>query len=130
MIKSISLILTVFLFSGCIGIGFVHDKEFKNEDNIGKSFNDINKSYSNLIFVKSENGISSYRYKTDDFDLIGIIPMVGIGIPLVIPVGYLNDDFKFKNNVCVEQISRNSGWTGFMCGMLNENGAMGCSLLK
>lgn len=132
--KNILLFCLGLLFSGCLGIGFVHQEKLVQTTCEGtslksylKSSKDFNTSFE---FVETDNNISMYKRKTSDYDLKGIIPMVGIGIPLVIPFGYNYEYFYFKDGYCFKEVVENSTWTGAMCGLLNENGKMGCDTLK
>jgi hypothetical protein len=125
----LSIIIAVF-FSGCIGIGVVHSTKYEETKNIGKTTKQIKEIYSNITFVEKKENIEYFIAKRDNFDLKGIIPMIGIGIPLVFPTGYLNTEFQFENNTLIKEYYEDTIWSGFMCGILNENGKMGCSTLK
>lgn len=129
MKKYIFFLLVSFLFSGCIGIGIVHPTSYKENYFIGKNYEEVIKNI-NLEYFSKKNNIITYKRKKDEFKYAGVVPMIGIGIPLVLPVGYVYEYYVFKNNICIDESIDSTTWNGFMCGLLNENGKMGCGILK
>lgn len=129
MIKFLFSILFIILFSGCIGIGVVHPTLYKENYFIGKSYENV-KSKIDMELLSKNNNIITYKRKKDEFKYAGVVPMIGIGIPLILPIGYVHEYYVFKNNICIEESIESTTWNGFMCGLLNENGKMGCDFLK
>ena len=128
MIKLILISSISLLFSGCIGIGFIHQKDTNVTENIGKRFESM--LYNNCS-KKNDLNNTVYICKKDSYDWKGVVPMIGVGIPIAIPVGYNKDVYYVDEyNIITKEIHKDTSWNGFMCGVLNENGDTGCSFLK
>ena len=138
MKKHVNLfILSIFtFFTGCVGGGIVYSKkttyenfsiwassskEFKYIDtstelkNPNKS--DFIKVWGEPNKIKYEKETTIWIYKTDT-SWAGIVPMIGIGIPLIIPTGtncielhfYNDEDHPFLG------VAYHTSWAGFAYG--------------
>jgi len=122
---------SIILFNGCVGIGIVHQHERDEEYYVGKTVNEIEKIFQErkLVDKYTENNKLIYEYEIEDVAYRGIVPMIIIGIPLIIPVGSNETNIEFENGVCTKAVEGYTNWSGYMCGLLNENGKMGCAPL-
>lgn len=120
----------VLLLSGCVGIGIAHRKEWHNPNEIAKSMEEVKRRHKGEPQIKHEDNKEVWTYKKESAHW-GIVPIVVIPIPLVLPVGTNYDRIEFENGKCVKEIVEYNGWTGFRCGLLSEaSSKMGCTTLK
>jgi hypothetical protein len=55
--------------------------------------------------------------------------MVGIGIPLLLPIGTNTDTIEYSNDKCLYQFEKTT-WHGGFCGIISNDLSPGCSKLK
>jgi hypothetical protein len=119
--------------TGCVGIGVVHSKdrqpECENQYTKEYNLNYLKKIYGEPKDIIEEAEVTSYLYTKDNMALRGVIPMIGIGIPLVLPIGTDYYEIRYKDNKCIDIREEYTEWSGYMCGYLNENGKRGCDTL-
>jgi len=61
----------------------------------------------------------------------GIIPMLILPIPLVIPTGHDYVELLFEGENAVNARTSQTGWSGFACGLLDTSGSnWGCGALR
>lgn len=66
------------------------------------------------------DGKMVWHYKMG-MSFAGIVPMIGIGIPLIVPSGSDYVNICFKNGRAVEATESFTGWSGGYYGPKNEN---------
>ena len=79
--------------------------------------------------IEKKDRLIYYIFEKKSSTFRGIIPMLLIGIPIILPFGSDNLTLIYKNNKCLKINNEYTDWSGFMCGLLNENGKFGCSRL-
>ena len=131
-IKMLIVLLIALALEGCVGIGVVHSKESikecSNEDSKQKNLEWLEKTYGKAE-LKEKNNQTEYVFVKDSTAFRGVIPMLFIGIPLVLPLGTDYYSVTYEGDKCIGVQSEYTNWSGYMCGILNENGRMGCSSL-
>ena len=138
MRRTINFLCIVFgcgLLSGCYGGGVVHSKT--------KTFERFGLGYKGDVYLQTaaenpteaklqelwgkpdttrheKDDVVVWRYKTG-VSAAGLVPMVGVGIPLVVPTGSDYVDFYIKNGVAVKAHVSSTTWSGGYYGPANEN---------
>jgi hypothetical protein len=69
---------------------------------------------------------STFVYKEEGFAWAGIMPMIGIPIPLVIPVESKSTTLICKNDVVIMASKTVTGYSAAYCGMISEAPQWGC----
>ena len=120
--KKVITILTLLVhLSGCVGVMIVHNDEStkiheiekaKKEDLLTKTI--LLKRYGEPD-EKSENQWTYYR---DGFRYFGVMAVVLIPIPLIIPTGKEKNVYEFEGDVVVRQTFYTDDQHGFVCGIL------------
>lgn len=133
------------LLSGCVGIGVVHSKveEYGDFALSGKpNLRPNEKGAVTKAELKSKWGEPDKIKNADDprqqrwvyydgLSWAGVIPMIGIGIPLILPSGHDYVEITFADEKAIGARRSRTGWTGFACGFLDEGGVRkGCDTLK
>jgi len=128
---------------GCVGMGFVYGKEHEcaNPTLMEKAAISCDPSKAALVTKqalmqkwgepdgKQVNGTTErWTYKIDT-GYIGIVPMIGIGIPLILPLRNNKIILTLESENLTKATTIQTDWSGYMCGLLNGNGRMGCSTL-
>lgn len=102
--QTLTIFIIAFLLSGCVGVATMHNIEKKHEDLnfklMGRGFlfdyqeKNHNYSKSHVIEIWGEpdskevgSSVEYWRYKQEGLAWAGVIPMIVIPIPLVVPVG-------------------------------------------
>jgi hypothetical protein len=134
ILKTTLLTITIsMIMTGCVGIGVVHSKTRISECDSyyakEKNLNYLKNLYGEPKDITIKENTTSYLYTKDNMALRGVIPMIGIGIPLVLPIGTDYYIIKYKDEDCIDIEEEYTEWSGYMCGYLNENGKRGCTTL-
>ena len=69
--------------------------------------------------IDEKDGVVIWRYKTG-MSMVGVVPMVGVGIPLVVPTGSDYTDIYIKNELAVKAHVSSTTWSGGYYGPANE----------
>ena len=129
----LTILIVAFLFSGCVGVATMHNSEKKYDDLnfklMGRGFlfddqeENHNYSKSDVIEIwgqpdsKDIRGNVEYcRYKQESLAWAGVIPMVVIPIPLVVPVGNNSVTLGFIDNELVSATSLYRDGSLAVCG--------------
>lgn len=128
---------------GCVGMGFVYGKEREctNPTLMEKATISCDPSKAELLTKralmqkwgepdgKQVNGSTEHWTYKIDTGYIGIVPMLGIGIPLILPLRNNRIILTLESENLTKATTIQTDWSGYMCGLLNENGRIGCSTL-
>lgn len=134
VVQKLTLIVIIFLLSGCVGVATMHNPEKKHEDLkfklMGRGFlfdnqeENHNYSKSDVVEVwgqpdsKEVSGnVEYWRYKQGVLAWAGVIPMIVIPIPLVAPVGKNSVTLGFIGNELVSATSQYRHGSLAVCGM-------------
>jgi hypothetical protein len=128
------LALACCLLSGCYGGGVVHSRTTTTENfSLGyrgevhpesKEGNPTEAKLQELwgkpdSKIDEKDGVVIWRYKTG-MSMAGVVPMVGVGIPLVVPTGSDYTDIYIKNELAVKAHVSSTTWSGGYYGPANE----------
>jgi len=132
MLKPIIFIISIsLLITGCVGIGVVHSKdrqsECENQYTRDYTLNYLNKIYGEAKSISViDKNTTTYLYTIDNMAWRGVIPMIGIGIPFVLPIGTDYYEITYTDDKCIKTKEEYTEWSGYMCGYVNENGKKDC----
>ena len=123
------------LLTGCIGGGVVHSKKeeldhfrlgqkgyilpTKNIDNPTESV--VAEKWGEPDLKRNERDFTVWRYKTG-VRFTGVVPMVGIGVPLLVPTGSDHVDIYMKKGRALKASRFYTGWSGGYYGPEHEGG--------
>jgi hypothetical protein len=130
--------------SGCVGIGFVHSKvdeydgfllgpkpEVRGGGNVGITQADVKSQWGTPDKIEDGATAKQRWIYYDGLSWAGVIPMIGIGIPLLVPSGRDYVEMVFDGDKAFRARRSRTGWSGFICGFLDEGGVQkGCATLK
>lgn len=132
--QKLTIFIIAFLLSGCVGVATMHNPEKKHEELnfklMGRGFlfdyQEKNHNYSKSdvieIWGKPDNkevrgSVEYWRYKQEGLAWAGVIPMIVIPIPLVVPVGRNSVTLGFNGNELVSATSQYRDGSLAVCGV-------------
>lgn len=122
----------ICLLSNCVGIGLIYPTKDIYERKFKSEKEDVSRPYK---IKKISESSEIWIYKDDGFKWAGVFLIVGVPIPLAIPVGKNKTYLFFENDLIVKQINTSTTYTTATCGfMFNTDvkapGSVGCEIIN
>jgi hypothetical protein len=129
------------MLSGCVGLAVFYPTESTRVDpstgyKKGANYQDMEKAPTNCTELEGHLGEPNLRstngnertlvYRTG-FVWAGVVPMVVLPIPLILPVGRKHSTFLCRDNVLIKASGTTTGLSGAYCGYTNAQFDFGCS---
>lgn len=143
-IELLAILAFIPFLHGCVGLGVVYGKEDECNSPVilEKAAISCNQPKAEVVTKqavalkwgepdsKYTQGVAEYWTYKVDTGYVGIVPMIGVGIPLILPLRANKVILTIENEKLSKATTVQTGWSGYMCGMLNENARWGCAKLK
>lgn len=140
-VKITTVISMCMMLCGCVGIGVLYPKDYPTTDNpdvsvIAGHYSSHKTSYSlDCTEVIRKWGEPSQTYKNNEETLLvykhgitwaGIMPIIGVPIPIALPVGRKSTSLVCKGDQVIKAMRTGTGIASAYCGMISEKPEYGC----
>lgn len=135
-VKKLLIVAGIMALSGCgIGAGFYSGKEqtstsgsyrYKNTTIAATDTQDAIRTKIGDPARIEQRGSEEHWVYNRELAFSGPVIQVLIPLPLVFPVGYRHTTLVFENQKLVRVVAENAEYDGFLCGLQDEAGHVGC----